>query len=108
MRVLGPQVVVTLAVFLTLTSVCVDSYATVGYGAVNHVTKECGLLETGSLYTPIGWKSCGQECYDRTERYCEELNYTYVDRNVSYRIEAVIGLFAFILVVAVWAWRRRR
>ena len=55
------------------------AFATVQYGAVNHITKQVAILETGNIYTPLFWKSLSeQQCQDIIN-YADDIGYSYTD-----------------------------
>ena len=66
--------------------------ATVDYGAINHITKECGVLEDGGYYDePIGWHSCGEACRVDTKKFCDTIGYSYVGREIPHTIETILA-----------------
>ncbi|GEM_PF-2281862 len=77
-------------------------HATVEYGAVNHITRECGVIEDGSWYDePIGWHSCGKECYEDTAAYCRRMGYRYVGRNITCAVETALAIIVVTIVIGV-------
>ena len=70
----------------------VSAHATVKYVAVNHVTRQWTVLETGDLYYPIGWHGIGED-----RNLPQQLGYSKTD--FPYFVESVL-LTVFLASIA--------
>lgn len=77
----------------------VQAFATVSYYAVNEITKEWTILETGGfLDKPIAWKGVGEKTEAQMENYAIQMGYSFTD--FPYKIEMFIFL-SLILVTLI-------
>ncbi len=76
------------------------SLATVDYGVVNHITRQCTYLNDDMLYQPIAWKGVGEKNSDNLRAYCQSLGYSYTD--FPYIIESTICISAILILGLTW------